>query len=98
MLIDFCIAFSSFLVPFWEPSWGPVGHICAQNGGRGVGKRPFFVGSMLFFDFLVDLDSSGSIWRRFWKVWACILEVFGLHFEGLWLRFASHVAFNIGTF
>ena len=97
-LIDFCIDFLSIRPPSWDPSWGHVGHIFAQNGAVLWRAPLFFVGSMLFFDFLVVLAPLGSIWARFGRVWASILEVFGLHFGGFWSRFASHVACNFGTF
>ena len=48
-MIDFCIDLLPILAPFWEPSWGHVGHLFGKNGGTGIGGTDFFVGSMLFF-------------------------------------------------
>ena len=79
-LIDFCIDFFSILAPSWDPSWGHVGHIFLQNGATQSGDRLPFVGSMLFFDFLVVLDPS-------WPNLGSILDGLGLHFEGFWGAF-----------
>ena len=88
-LIDFYIDFLSIFVRFGRPTWGHVGHIFDQNGAGGFSSSLFFVGSMLFFDFLVLLAPSwpppGPILARFWRVRGFILEVFGLHFGGFWL-------------
>ena len=51
-LIDFGIDFFTIFVQFGRPTWGHVGHIFLQNGGVLWHAALFFVGSMLFFDFL----------------------------------------------
>ena len=93
-LIDFCIDFFSILAPSWDPSWGHVGHIFLQNGGVGWHAAPLFVGSMLFFDFLVVLAPSwpnlGSIlggfgppfWRFLVPTWRYVGPVW--HKMGWW--------------
>ena len=89
-MIDFRFAFLSFLAPFWEPSWGHVGHTFAQNGGTLWRAPLFFVGSMFFFDFLAVLAPS-------WRHLGSICEGLGLDFgwflglilEGVGLYFGS---------
>ena len=98
MLIDFCIVLLSFLVPFWDPSWGHVGHFFAQNVGALWSTPHLFVGSMLFFNLLVVLTPSWPNLGSILEGGASILEVFGLHFGGFWSRFGSHVPCNFGTF
>ena len=58
-LIDFCIDFFSILAPSWDPSWGHVGHIFAQNGATEFNPSYFFVESMLLFDVLAVLAPFG---------------------------------------
>ena len=91
-LIDFLIDFLLIWARFWRPTWGHVGHIFAQNGARLWGAPLFFVGSMLFFDFLVVLAALAPFWLDFggfgppfWKFLGSILEVLGLHFGRFWL-------------
>ena len=76
-LIDFCIDFFFILAPSWDPSWGHVGHIFPQNGAGRIYAALLFVGSTLFFDFLLVLDPS-------WPNLGSILEGLGLHFGGFW--------------
>ena len=73
--IDFSIDLFSILARFWRPTWCHVGHIFFQNGVTLWDAAPFFVGSMLFFDFLAVLAPS-------WRHLGSILEGFGLDFEG----------------
>ena len=87
-LIDCCIDFFSILAPSWDPSWGHVGHIFAQNGGREFNPSLFFVGSMLFFDFWAVLAPS-------WPHFGSILEGSGLHFGGFWRPF-FHIFVRFG--
>ena len=84
-LIDFYIDFLSIFARFWRPTWGHVGRIFAQNGGPVWHAPLFFVGSMLFFDFLVVLAPS---WPRF----GSILESPGLYFGGFWAPFWMFLA------
>ena len=84
-LIDFCIDIFSILAPSWDPSWGHVGHFFGKKGGTGKSALVFFVGSMLFFGFLVVLVPSwpilgsilGGFGLPFWKFLGSILEVSG---------------------
>ena len=65
----------------------------SKMGGAGWHAAPFFVGSMLFFDFLVVLAPSwpnlGSILEGFgppfWKFLGSILEVSGHDLGAMWL-------------
>ena len=67
--------------------------------GQGCGAPPpFWLGLCYFSLFGSSWPTLSPIWARFWKVWASILKVFGVHFGGFWSRFASHVACNFGTF
>ena len=88
ILIDFCIAFLSFLAPFWDPSWGHVGHFFGPELGARNGGRVVFVGSMFFFEFLAVLAPSwphlgsilaplGPTWPRFWRFWGPFWHRFG---------------------
>ena len=79
-LIDFYIDFLSIFARFWKPTWGHVGHIFFQNGATLWDSAPLFVGSMLFFDFLVVLGPS-------WFNLGSILHGLGLHFGGFWGAF-----------
>ena len=96
-LIDFGIDFLSIFARFWKPTWGHVGHIFDQNGATRFNSSLFFVGSMLFFDFLVLLAPSwphfgsilegsglhfGSFWAPFWRFWGSILDVSGWGWAG----------------
>ena len=78
-LIDFYIDFMSILARLWKPTWSHVGHIFLQNGARGLSSPLFFVGSMLFFDFVVVLAYS-------WPHFGSILEGPGSIFEGFGRR------------
>ena len=108
-LIDFGIDFLSIFVRFWMPTWGHVGHIFAQNGARLWAAALFFVGSMLFFDFLVVLAPSwphfasilegsglhfGGFGAPFWKFWGSILDVSGWGWAG---RYAKRKEFSISS-
>ena len=79
-MIDFGIDFLSIFGRFWKLTWGHVGHFFAQNTAAEFKGRVVFVGSMLFFDFLVVLAPS-------WPHFASILEGSGLHFGGFWAPF-----------
>ena len=77
-MMFFCIDFLAILAPFWDPSWGHVGHFFAQGGGALWEAILFFVAFVFFSDFFAVLTPSwrhfgsilaplGPIWARFWK-------------------------------
>ena len=70
--IDFCSLGEANLEPFWR-------HFRSKWGGE-LEASLFFVGSMLFFDFLAVLAPS-------WPNFGSILEGLGLHFGGFWAPF-----------
>ena len=80
LLIDFWMDCLSILAPTWDPTWGHVGHFFAQNGAAELSSSFFFVGSMLFFDFVAVLAQS---WRHLGSIW----EGLGLDFGGFWFPF-----------
>ena len=94
-MINFCIDFFFILAPSWDPSWGHVGHIFLKNGGALWKAAPLFVGSMLFFDFLVALApllarfglDFGGFGPPFWRFLDSILEVSGHDLRPMWLVF-----------
>ena len=88
ILIDFYIDFLSIFARFWRPTWGHVGHIFAQNGGTLWHAAPFFVGSMLFFDFLAILAPSwlhfGGVGARFFDFLVDLGVDFGRFWGPVW--------------
>ena len=91
----FFLHFGSILGPKLGPRWPHF----PLTWGNAVGRRPpFLLGLCYFLVFWSSWPPLGPISARFWRVWASILEVFGLHFGGFWSRFGSHVACNFGTF
>ena len=64
----------AILAPFWEPSWGHVGHFFDQNGRAGIGTIDFYVALVFFSDFFAVLTPSwlhfGPILAPFWVFWA----------------------------
>ena len=62
-MIDFCIDFLAILAPFWEPSWGHVGHLFGENGAPVIDTAHFFVAFMLFSDFFFAPE---GILASFW--------------------------------
>ena len=73
-MIDFWMDFLSILAPTWDPTWGHVGHLFAQNGATELSSSFFFVGSMLFFDFWAVLAPS---WRHLGSIWEGLRLDFG---------------------
>ena len=73
-----------FFVVFWKQLGAMLATFFAQNTTAEFEPREFFVGSMLFFDFLVSWAHFGSILEcsglHFGSFRVSILEVFGLHF------------------
>ena len=78
----------AILAPFWEPSWGHVGHFFDQNGRAGIGTIDFYVAFAFFSDFFAVLTPSwlhfgsisvplGPILARFWKFLAPCWHHFG---------------------
>ena len=59
---------------------------------------PFLLGLCYFSICWSSWTPLGPISARFWRVWASILEVFGLHFGSFWSRFGSHVPCKNATF
>ena len=101
-LIDFCIDFISVFARFGRPTWRHSGRFFFQNGGTLWRAPLFFLGSMFFFGFLAVPTSIARKMSRavlgLGRFWASILEVFGIHFGGFWLRFGCHVACNLNIF
>ena len=99
---NFGSIFASIFSPFWLHLGTQVGAMLAtfssKMGGPCATPPPFLLGLCYFSIFWSSWPPLCPIWARFWKVWASILEVFGLHYGGFWSRFASHVACNFGTF
>ena len=96
----FCTIFASIFSPFWLHLGTQVGAMLATFSSKMGGRAPppFLLGLCNFLIFWSSWPPLGPIWARFWKVWASILEVFGVHFGGFRSRFGSHVACNFGTF
>ncbi len=93
--IDFFYRFLLDLGGQLEPCWP----LFRTKYGDTILAKGGFVGTVLFFDFLVALAPvQAQFWSRFWKVRASILEVCGFHFGCFWSRFGSHVLYNFGTF
>ena len=46
-MIDLGIDFLAILAPFWDPSWGHVGHFFGQNGAALWESALFYV-ALLF--------------------------------------------------
>ena len=73
ILIDFCIVFLSFLAPFWDPSWGHVGHFFGQKWATLITQISFLFqdrfsgppGSLLA-PFGLDFGGFGAPFWRFW--------------------------------
>ena len=99
---NFWSIFASIFSPFWLHLGTQVGAMLAtfssKMGRRGGAPPPFLLGLCYFSIFWSSWPPLGPIWARFWRVWASILEVFGVHFGGFWSRFGCHVACNFGTF
>ena len=87
ILIDFCIAFLSFLAPFWPPTWGQLG---AQDGFKiekmrsknsGVAHRERFEMRPCFStpSWAILAPFWPPTWRHFGPSW--------LRFGPSWLRF-----------
>ena len=87
ILIDFCIAFLSFLAPLWPPTWGQLG---AQDGFKIEKRRP------KLYD-VAHKNSRVAHQERFemrpcfstpsWAVLAPFWPPTWRHFGPSWLRF-----------
>ena len=80
-----CI-FASIFEASWLQLGIQVGAMLAtfssKMGGPCGRPPPFLLGLCYFSIFWLSWPPLGSIWARFWRVWASILDVFGVHFGG----------------
>ena len=94
--------FNRFLHRFLLVFGGQLGAMLATFSFKmvqGCGAPPLFLLTLCYFSiFWSSWPPLGPIWPRFGRVWASILDVFGLHFGRFWSRFRSHVACSFGTF
>ena len=90
--------FSRFLLDLGGQLGAMLATFSSKMGGPCGTPPPFLLGLCYFSIFWSSWPPLGPIWARFWKVWASILEVFGVHFGGFWSRFGCHVACNFDTF
>ena len=85
--IDFCIAFLSFLAPFWPPTWG---HFGAQDGFKieKMGSKNSGVAHPERFEMRPCLSTpSWAVLAPFWPPTWCYFGPSWLRFGPSWLRF-----------
>ena len=90
--------FYRFLIDLGGQLGAMLATFSSKMGGRGETPPHFLLGLCYFSIFWSSWTPLVPISARFWRVWASILEVFGLHFGGFWSRFGSHVPCNFNTF
>ena len=87
ILIDFCIAFLSFLAPFWPPTWGQLG---AQDGFKieKMGSKNSRVAPKERFEMRPCLSTpSWAILASIFGVLGSIFEGFGWNYRPSWSAF-----------
>ena len=92
ILIDFCIAFLSFLAPFWPPTWGQLG---AQDGFKIEKMRSKNSGVAHQERFEMRPCFSTPSWAVLAPFWPPTWRHFGpswLRFGPSWLRLGSVLA------
>ena len=81
-MMHFCFDFWAILAPFWNLSWGLVGHFFAQKTDGLTEGRGFFVGSSIFINLFAVL-------APFWLHFGASGPHLGSIFEGFWSHFGS---------